>query len=91
MRSEKELEKELKQTTKEITKKTNSLKAAEAAHAQAEALFQAQPTVYNEAGVVMAHSDIVNLRAELFLLQQRQDLYTKQLEYIREQAGPVNG
>ncbi len=91
MRSEKELEKELKQISKDIAKKTSNLKAAEDSHAQATALYNTQPTVYNEAGVVMAHSDIVNLRAELFLLQQRQDLYTKQLENIREQAGPING
>lgn len=91
MLSEKELESQLESLKADIDKKSKALKAAEDKHAETSAKYEADQSRLNEADMVIAHSDVVNLRAELFLLKQRQELFTRQLENLQEQSGPSNG
>lgn len=91
MLSEKELESQLESLKADIDKKSKALKAAEDKHAETSAKYEAEQNRLNEADMIIAHSDVVNLRAELFLLKQRQELFTRQLENLQEQSGPSNG
>lgn len=91
MLSEKELESQLESLKADIDKKSKALKAAEEKHAETSAKYEADQNRLNEADMIIAHSDVVNLRAELFLLKQRQELFTRQLENLQEQSGPSNG
>lgn len=91
MLSEKELESQLESLKADIDKKSKALKAAEDKHAETSAKYEADQNRLNEADMIIAHSDVVNLRAELFLLKQRQELFTRQLENLQEQSGPSNG
>lgn len=90
MLSEKELESQLESLKADIDKKSKALKAAEEKHAETSAKYEADQNRLNEADMIIAHSDVVNLRAELFLLKQRQELFTRQLENLQEQSGPSN-
>ena len=90
MLGEKEIESELKSLKSKIKTKSTAWKSAEERHAAATAKYEAQQNRLNEADVIIAHSDVVNYRAELYLLKQRQELLTSILENSREQSGPVS-
>lgn len=91
MLNEKELKSELEALAVNIEKKSQELQSAEQKHAEATAAYNADPSKLNEADMVIAHSDVVNCRAELYLLKRRQESYSRQLEFMQEQAGPANG
>lgn len=74
----------------QISRKEKALAEAQQRLAIATEKYNQNPNRLNEADMVIANSNVVNLRAELFLLTEKQQLINREFALANEQAQPGN-
>ena len=74
----------------QIQRKQKALAEAEQKLQIATDRYNQNPNRLNEADMVIANSNVVNLRAELFLLTEKQQLIIREFALANQQAQPGN-